>query len=126
GASAITDLFATTSLFPSSINAYNNTFVIDSLVTGSGALFGTTNIKADPLVTMTLINNILINKSTSGATGAAVCFRRPAGGITATYGINSNKNLFYAGSPSPNKLLYLEGTTTNATGKQTLSALQAV
>jgi hypothetical protein len=125
---ALNCLYSTT-LYGANVNVYNNTFRIDN-TSGSGSGFGTSNINADAGVTMTLRNNILINLSSpgggvSGSGGVAVCYRRPAIGLTSTYGIASNNNLYYAGNPSPNNLLYLEGATANATGIQTISGLQA-
>ncbi len=126
---AVTDLYSIAQ-YAATVNVYNNTFVIDNTVTGSGAQFGTSNVQVDVGVTLKLVNNILINLSTPGGSGSsggvAACLRRPTGvGMNATYDPASNNNIFYAGNPTPQNLLYIEGTTWNASGQSTLAGFQA-
>jgi len=66
-------------------------------------------------------NNIIINESTPNGTGLTVAFRRGTANA-ANMASTSNNNLFYAGTPGANKLIYTDGTTP----QQTLTGFQTV
>jgi len=91
------------------MNVYYNTV---RLATSGGASFGSSAISvpgaASPVVT--LRNNILINNSTPSGAGLTVAYRRVGTTLTG-YSTNSNNNIFYAGTPAPNALIYTDGTT---------------
>ena len=74
---------------------------------GSTALFHTAYSNASGF---TIKNNILSNTSTPAGDGATVALRRWSGDLTAVgmnnYNAASNNNLFYAGPPAANRLLY--------------------
>ena len=91
------------------VNAYHNTIRVAATST-SGA-FSTSGIYAAAAPALTLINNIVSNTSSFG-TGKTVAYRRAlgtAGTIPSGYSSTSNNNLFYAGTPGANNLIYLEG-----------------
>jgi hypothetical protein len=91
------------------VNAYHNTIRVAATST-SGA-FSTSGIYATAAPALTLINNIVSNTSSFG-TGKTVAYRRAlgtAGTIPSGYSSTSNNNLFYAGTPGANNLIYLEG-----------------
>ncbi|MCZ2140721.1 MAG: right-handed parallel beta-helix repeat-containing protein, partial [Bacteroidia bacterium] len=77
----------------------------------SVALYTTTDY------TITLRNNILINTSTYGK---AVAYKR-SNNTLSTYHASSNTNLFYAGTPDANHVLF-----SNGTDYQTLASYQAL
>jgi trimeric autotransporter adhesin len=94
-------------------------------VSASATTFGSSALyvaSATPSVTSR--NNILINTSTaSGGTGwLAAAFRYSAAPSTTSYTTASNNNLLFAGTPSANNVIYVEGTTTPANAQQTLAA----
>ncbi len=95
--------------------SYNTVYINAS---SSGALFGTTGIFHSTSTTATtgmlnLRNNIIVNTSTpNGATGFTVAYRRSSTTLT-NYGSVSNNNLFYAGTPSANKLIFYDGTNSD-------------
>lgn len=94
--------------------------------TSSGANFGTSGIYHQVNATATtaaldMRNNIIINETTPVGTGIAVAFRR-SGAALNNYASTSNRNLFYAGTPSATRLIMYDGTTSY----QTLSSYQAV
>ncbi|MFM7726450.1 MAG: hypothetical protein ACKO7B_07095, partial [Flavobacteriales bacterium] len=97
---------------------YNNTVYLTG--TGGGANFATSGIHANVTPNVTLVNNLVINNSTSGSSQAAVAYRR-SGVLSATYQAASDNNLFYAGTPSATKLIYGEGVGTTTNSKQTLA-----
>ncbi|MFC6223712.1 beta strand repeat-containing protein [Hymenobacter artigasi] len=101
------------------VNVYYNTIY---LAAAGAATFGSSGIYLSSTTpTVLLINNIVDNKSTPGATsGLTVALRRSATAVTG-YASTSNYNLYYAGAPAANRLLYYDGTNSY----QTLAAWQA-
>ena len=101
------------------VNVYYNTVYLNG--TSSGALFGSSAISASTTPTLTLLNNVLVNTSTSiGATGFTSAYRRSTTTLTS-YAAASNNNLFYAGTPGVNNLIFYDGTNSD----QTLAAYKA-
>ncbi|TSJ44991.1 T9SS type A sorting domain-containing protein [Fluviicola chungangensis] len=93
--------------------------------TSSGANFGTSGIYHQVNATATIAaldmrNNIIVNETTPVGTGIAVAFRR-SGVALNNYASTSNRNLFYAGTPSATRLIMYDGTTSY----QTLLSYQA-
>lgn len=96
---------------------YHNTVSINA--TSSGANFSTAAIQHAANATATtaaldLRNNILVNTSTPNGTGTAVALRRTAIAMN-NYATTSNRNLFYAGIPSSNRLIFFNGTASDST-----------
>ncbi len=107
-------------------NVYYNTVHLNA--TSSGALFGSSGIfhAASAGATtgaLNLRNNIIVNISTPNGTGLTVAYRRSLGTANTlnNYVSTSNNNLFYAGVPGANNLIYSDGTGT----AQTLAAYKA-
>jgi len=101
------------------VSAYYNSIYLNA--SSTGALFGTSGIYASTTPTVDLRNNIVVNTSTPvGATGYTAAYRRNTTTLTS-YSSSSNNNDFYAGVPSPNNLIFYDGTNTD----QTLSAFQS-
>ncbi|MEO7310759.1 MAG: hypothetical protein ABIX01_10185 [Chitinophagaceae bacterium] len=95
------------------VNIRYNTVLISG--TSSGALFGSAAIYGSSTPTLELRNNIFINLCTPvGATGFASAYRRSATTLT-TYAAASNNNLFYAGTPGVNNLIFYDGTNSDQT-----------
>lgn len=110
----------------SAINVYYNTVYLNAASTGTN--FGTTGIyhaasTTATTATLNLRNNVIVNTSTPAGTGLTVAFRRSSGAANrlANYASTSNNNLFYAGNPAGNRLIYSDGTSTG----QTLAAYKA-
>lgn len=102
---------------------FYNTININA--SSSGADFGTSGIYHVSSVTSTnnklfLKNNIIINNSTANGLGKVNAIERQ-GVALANYDVTSDNNLFYAGVPSPNNLIYYDGTN----AYQTISAFKA-
>ncbi len=88
--------------------------------TSTGANFGSSAISVNTTpTTITLGDNMFVNNSTPAGTGLTVAYRRSTTSLT-NYGSLSNDNLFYAGTPGSNKLIFSDGTNSD----QTLSAFQ--
>lgn len=87
--------------------------------TSVGTNFGTAALFTTTTPVLTLNNNLLINNSTPTGTGLSVAYRRSTTTLT-TYNALSNKNSFYAGTPSVSNLIFHDGTT----GDQTMVAYQ--
>jgi len=101
-------------------NVYYNTIYLNA--TSTGANFGTIGIRAYTSATSTtskldLRNNIIVNTSTPNGTGKTIAYKRGYPDL-ANYASTSNNNLFYAGTPSANNLVFTDGTNSD----QTLSA----
>jgi len=86
---------------------------------GSSGIFHTVSTSASDAA-LTLQNNIIVNTSTPLGTGLTVAYRR-SGTILNNYVLASNNNLFYAGTPGPNRLIFYDGTNSD----QSLAAFQA-
>jgi hypothetical protein len=89
--------------------------------TSTGANFGSNAIYASTSPSVNLRNNVFVNNCTPTGTEFAVAYRRSSATLT-TYSSTSNNNLFYAGIPSAQNLIYYDGITP----QQTLGGFQSV
>lgn len=94
------------------VNAYNNTVMLNATSTGTN--FGSSAISVSTTPNVTLQNNIFVNTSTPNGTGLAVAYRRSSTTIT-TYNNASNNNLYYAGTPGTNNVIFYDGTNSDLT-----------
>lgn len=96
-------------------NVYHNSIYLNAASQLSGASFGTAALWASTTPTLDLRNNIIVNVSTPGAAGTyTVAYQRNNTTLT-TYANTSDNNLFYAGTPSANRLIYYDGTNMDST-----------
>ncbi len=91
---------------------YYNTIYLNA--SSSGANFGTAGIFHTGSTTstssnLTMRNNIIFNSSTPSGVGSTVAYRRSTS-TAINYNNNSNRNLFYAGTPGANNLIFSDGT----------------
>lgn len=98
---------------------YFNSVYLDG--TSTGAAFSSNAFYSSTTPSLTLNNNIFINKSIPTGAGTAVAFRRSSTTLT-TYMGSSDKNLYYAGVPSATTLIFHDGTNS----MQTLANLQTL
>ncbi|WP_165822087.1 T9SS type A sorting domain-containing protein [Hymenobacter edaphi] len=105
------------------VNLYYNTVYLNA-TSSSTTTFGSSGVYvASATPALTQRNNIVVNNSTPGATGgAAAAFRYTAAPATTSFLAASNNNLYYAGTPAANRVIYVEGTATLANAQQTLAA----
>ncbi len=105
---------------PSTINLSHNSVFLNASSTGvnfgTTALFVTTATVATT-ANLTARNNIFVNTSTPSGTGLTAAYQRTSTSIL-NYNDLSNSNLFFAGTPAANRLIYYDGTNLD----QTLSA----
>ncbi|KAA9333493.1 hypothetical protein F0P96_11040, partial [Hymenobacter busanensis] len=104
------------------VNVHFNTVYLNA-TSSSTTTFGTSGVyAASTTPVLDLRNNIVVNLSVPGATGGATAALRytaaPGVGLAST----TNNNLYYAGTPAANRVIYVEGTSTLANAQQTLSA----
>ena len=107
----------------STLNLAYNTIYLNAA--SSGANFSTSGIYHTTSATATtaalnLRNNIVVNLSTPSGTGVSAAYRRSSTTLT-NYASTSNNNLFYAGTPAANRVVFYDGTNLD----QTLAAYQA-
>jgi hypothetical protein len=112
-----------TTLYAGLCNLYYNAIHINA--SSTGADFGTAGVyHGNTRTTLDMRNNIISNSSTPNGVGKTVALLRSFAGIA--YDINylssSNNNLFYAGTPGVNNLLFSDSVN-NA---QTLTELQTI
>ncbi len=86
---------------------YYNTVYLDAQSTG--AAFGSSAIYANTAANVELINNIFVNKSVPGSTGYTVAYKRSTFSFTKM-SANSDRNIYYAGTPGTNRLIYQDVT----------------
>lgn len=93
------------------VNLRYNTVWLNA--TSTGALFGSSAVYASSTPALEMRNNLLVNTSTpAGATGFTTAYRRTTSTLT-TYASTSNNNLFYAGTPGVNNLIFYDGTNSD-------------
>ncbi|GAB2964090.1 hypothetical protein GCM10027048_36770 [Hymenobacter coalescens] len=118
GSNAVVGLFIAGG---TTINAYYNTLALSASST-STTTFGTSGIYVSSISpVVTLRNNLVVNNSTPGATGGATAALRYTGAPGIGLGNATNNNLYYAGTPAANRVIYVEGTGTLANAQQTLA-----
>lgn len=96
---------------------YFNTIHLSA--SSSASTFGTSAISVSSNSTFTLRNNILHNTSVPNGVGLTVALRKIGTALTG-YNTLSNNNLFFAGTPGANRLIYYDGTNSD----QTLAAFK--
>jgi hypothetical protein len=99
------------------LKVYNNTIMLDA--TSTGVNFGTTVFfhganSSNTINAVTLKNNIFINTSISKGTGKTIVLERNLATL-ANYSTSSNNNVFYAGEPSNQQLIYFDGINADQT-----------
>jgi hypothetical protein len=104
----------------SSYSLYYNTVHLNAVTNNPGNFFGSAAVYVSTGPTVEMRNNIFINNSTPSGGGQTVAYRRSSNNI-ATYVNTSNNNIFYAGTPGVNNLIYADGSNFH----QTLAAYQA-
>ena len=92
----------------STIKLYYNSIYLNTSSTGAG--FGSSGIYESTGPSVELTDNIIVNTSTAGAGGLTVAHRR-SNTTLATLTAATNNNLFYAGTPSAQNLIYYDGNS---------------
>jgi hypothetical protein len=107
------------------VNVYYNTIYLNNLIS-SAANFGASGIFAHTMPSLTLKNNLVWISGTANGGGRLAAYRRSGASLTS-YNAASNNNMFYAGTPGANNLIYVEGVTaaTYTNPLQTLAAYKA-
>ncbi|GAA4352251.1 hypothetical protein GCM10023185_11700 [Hymenobacter saemangeumensis] len=98
----------------SAVTLYYNTIYLNA--SSSAATFGSSGIYASSTTTsIDLRNNLTVNNSAPGSgNGLSVALRR-ASTTLGTYASTSDTNLYYAGTPAANRLIYYDGTNSDQT-----------
>jgi len=91
----------------SSVNLFFNTVLLNA--TGTGTNFASNALYALSSVSLNLQNNIFINTSLANGTGITTAFRRSSTALS-NYSGTSNNNVYYAGIPAFNRVLFHDGT----------------
>ena len=110
----------------SDIKLYHNTIYLNSSSTGtnfSSSGIYQTYVNSSSKALLDLRNNIIVNISTCKGSGIAAAFRRSANNNLKNYSSSSDNNLFYAGTPSANRLIFYNNSSyqTIATFKTAVS-----
>lgn len=94
---------------------YYNTIYLDAVST-SPSKFGTSGIFVKNGVSnLDLRNNIIINVSTPGPeSGYTIAFRKEGSSLDS-YSNNSGNNIYYAGVPSHNRVIFYDGVNADST-----------
>jgi hypothetical protein len=100
------------------VNASFNT--VRLAATSSGLNFGSVAVLASSTPTVNLRNNNLVNLSTANGIGLTIAYRRSSTTLTS-YGLVSNNNNFYAGTPSATNVIFTDTVNID----QTLAAFKS-
>ncbi|MBK9335075.1 MAG: hypothetical protein IPM98_00245 [Lewinellaceae bacterium] len=107
----------TSTLANSNINLSYNTIFLNAISAGtdfgSAGVFATGSATATS-ASLTMRNNIIVNGSTPNGTGNSVAYQRSTTSL-ANYNTASNNNMFYAGAPGTNNLIFFDGTNADQT-----------
>ncbi|MCX7833058.1 MAG: dockerin type I domain-containing protein [Ignavibacteria bacterium] len=101
-------------------NLFNNTVYLNA-ISSSTSSFGTAGIYTSTTPNLDMRNNIIVNVSTPGPTSGFTTAYYRSSTTLSTYLNTSNNNLFFAGTPGTNRLIFYDGTNSI----QTLSAYKA-
>ena len=120
---AIAGYYSASTTATSTQNVYFNSFYLNAV--SSGASFSTaglyhTGSTIATTASLNLLNNIIVNTSIPTGAGFTAAYRRSNTNLD-NFAATSNYNLLYAGTPSPTKVIFYDGT-----GYQTLAAYQAI
>lgn len=120
---AVRGINSTSLTTASTVGLYYNTIYLNA--SSTGANFGSSGVFHTYSATSTtaaldMRNNIIVNMSTPNGTGNTVAFRRSASTSLLNFA-TANNNVFYAGTPGANRLIFFDGTNAD----QTLAAYQA-
>jgi len=96
----------------SSVNLNYNTVYLNANSTAPN--FNSNALYASTSPTVSLRNNIFVNQSLPTGNGINAAYRR-SNATLQTYAANSNRNVFYAGLPSANNLIYYDPSNSIAT-----------
>jgi hypothetical protein len=115
---AIRGISITSATSSTTQNIFHNSILLNA--SSSGTNFGTSGIFHTFSTTATtsslnLRNNIIVNNSTPAGTGRTVAFRRSAATNLNNYATTSNNNLFFAGTPGANNVIFSDGTNNDQT-----------
>lgn len=87
----------------------NNSVLLSG--SSSGINFGSSAIYASTTATLTLQNNLLINRALANGSGKTVAFRRSSSSFSS-YSSSSNNNVFFAGAvPGSANSIFYDGAT---------------
>jgi hypothetical protein len=110
---AIRGISITSTTASSTIELYNNTIYLNTTTGGAdfwtSCVYHTYNATATTAA-LDMRNNILVNTSTPSGAGKTVAFRRSAATDLSNYSTSSNNNLFYAGTPGVNNVIFNDGS----------------
>lgn len=115
-----TDVIRGINIASTTTSSTNKIYFNTILLSGSGGTnFGTSGIFHTTSGTATtsaldMRNNIIINKCTPSGTGRTVAYRRSSTTLT-NYATTSNNNLYFAGTPGANNLIFFDGTNSDQT-----------
>jgi hypothetical protein len=116
GTSTTTDIIRGISITATAANTTHNVSynTIYLNATSTGAAFSTSGIFQTSSATATsanlvLRNNIVINLSTPTGAGVTAAFRRSTATQLNNFDVASNNNMFFAGTPSASRVIYMEG-----------------
>lgn len=116
-ADAIRGISLTSTTATSNLNLSYNSIWLNASSTGanfsSSGIFHTTSATATTAA-LTMRDNVVVNLSTPAGTGVTSAYRRSSTTLT-NYATASNNNLLYAGTPAANRVLYFDGTNSDAT-----------
>jgi trimeric autotransporter adhesin len=90
-------------------NLYHNTVYLAATTSGATQNSNALSV-ATSQTTTNLINNVFVNVSTPPAAGLACAYRRSSTTLTSYTTSNSNGNLFYAGVPGAQNVIFTDGT----------------
>ncbi len=98
------------------LNIYHNTVYLNNVSTGA-AVTACLYLTAGGIGSHDIRNNIFVNNSSHTGAGRAIAYQR-SGNTLNTHAVTSDGNLFFAGSPSANRLIFFDGFTSDSTLQQ--------
>lgn len=116
-ANGVVGIHSSTTTANSNIGIYFNSIYLSA---SGGSTFGSSGVSATGNATATtanldLRNNIVINLSAPGSSGGITTAYRRSSTSLANFSSLSDKNNFYSGTPSANRLIFFDGANSDQT-----------
>jgi hypothetical protein len=107
------------------VNVFNNTVYLDGTSSAVPFTSAALHVATSTIATsgrLKLVGNIFVNNCTPTGTGKAVAYARTSTTFTNFDALNSGNNVYYAGTPGTNNVLYWDATNniTTVAAYQTL------
>jgi len=113
GSSRVRGMWIAATAATTDVNVFNNTVYLNATSTANPFTSSALYVSTSTIATsgkLKMVGNIFVNNSTPTGTGKAVAYVRSSTSFTNYDALNSGLNVFYAGTPGTNNVIYWDAT----------------